>query len=341
MKKIGIKDIAEHCGVSIATVSYVINGVEKVSEEKKKIVMEAIKELDYNPNLNARALSKGESRLIGILLPLVEEEDKIGTVIGNNPFYMEFIAGVELSLQDQGYDILISGANNNLDLRRWLSGRSLDGIIVFGSVPKEFLKTIVEQQIPCCLVDSEDAKGRLSVAIDDELGGYLATEHLLSLGHRKIGFAGASLSKSNVNKKRWQGYRRALNEKGLEIDDRFVFEDDVSYESGKRIAGRILAEKTEITGLVCTSDIIAIGVIKEYSDRRISIPEHLSVVGFDDIKISSYITPGLTTIKQDVALKAKLAAEYLIHGIAHRGEAERQTILVPSLVIRNSTRKIG
>lgn len=341
MKKTGIKDIAEYCGVSVATVSYVINGINKVSPEKEEVVRQAIKDLNYNPNMNARALSKGESKLIGVLLPLVEEKDRIGKLIGENPFYMEFIAGIEVALQDFGYDIVISGANDNPEeLKRWISRRTLDGIIAFGVIPKEFYRTIKEEKMPCCLVDGEETEGVLSVTIDDELGGYLATKHLLSLHHRRIGFACSSLLKSNVNKKRWAGYKRAFEEYHLPVDKNLIFEDDVSYDSGRRIAQRIIDEKKDITGLVCTSDIIAIGVVKEYSDRHIPIPNKLSVVGFDDLKISSYINPALTTIKQDVSLKAKIAANYLIDALHNKTKKESQTILIPSLVVRDSTKEI-
>lgn len=341
MKKTGIKDIAEYCGVSVATVSYVINGINKVSPEKEEVVRQAIKDLNYNPNMNARALSKGESKLIGVLLPLVEEKDRIGKLIGENPFYMEFIAGIEVALQDFGYDIVISGANDNPEeLKRWISRRTLDGIIAFGVIPKEFYRTIKEEKMPCCLVDGEETEGVLSVTIDDELGGYLATKHLLSLHHRRIGFACSSLLKSNVNKKRWAGYKRAFEEYHLPVDEDLIFEDDVSYDSGRRIAQRIIDEKKDITGLVCTSDIIAIGVVKEYSDRHIPIPNKLSVVGFDDLKISSYINPALTTIKQDVSLKAKIAANYLIDALHNKTKKESQTILIPSLVVRDSTKEI-
>lgn len=338
MKKIGIKDIADYCGVSIATVSYVINGKEKVSPKKRQEVWNAIKELKYNPNMNARALSKGESKLIGILLPLVEEKDRISNLISDNPFYMEFISGVAMATQDRGYDILIAGANNKLDFKRWISQRSLDGVITFGAIPSDFYQIIKDEEVPCCLVDSDEIEGFLSVSIDDELGCYLATKHLLDLNHKKIGFACASLDKSHVNQKRWKGYKRALSEYGIDYDKNLCFEDDVSYDSGRRIAVQVLKDKS-ITGLVCTSDTIAIGVIKEYNERQIKIPEHLSIVGFDDIKISSFITPGLTTVKQDVTLKAKMATDYLISSLTNKEREKIKTVLTPTLIIRNSTKE--
>ena len=340
MKKIGMKDIAKKCNVSVATVSYVINGVDKVSEEKKKMVLQAIEELNYNPNLNARALSKGESKLIGILLPLVEEEDRIESLIGSNPFYMEFIAGAECGLQDRGYDILLSGTYGHENFKRWLSGRDLDGIVIFGSAPKEIYQIVREMQVPCCLVDSDEGDGWMSVNIDDELGGYLATRHLIDLGHQKIGFLGSSLNKSNVNRNRYQGYQRALKEGGIRFNPKYVFEDDVSFEAGVRTAQKIYQSQSDITGIVCTSDTGAIGLIKGCTDLKMKVPDRLSIVGFDDIKMSSYITPTLTTIKQDVALKGKIAVDYLISSLVSNTSLNRQTVLIPTLIQRESTKKL-
>lgn len=340
MTKIGIKDIAKKCNVSIATVSYVINGVDKVSEDKKKLVLKTIEELNYNPNLNARALSKGESKLIGILLPLVEKQDSIGNLIGGNPFYMEFIEGAESEIKDCGYDILISGTYNQSGFKKWLSSRTLDGLVLFGSSSKEIYKTIKEMKIPCCIVDGEEVDGFISVNIDDKLGGYLATKHLIEYGHRKIGFFGSSLDKSNVNRNRYEGYVKALRNSGISLNSNYIFEDEVSYEAGVRMAEKFVKDKLDITSLVCTSDITAIGLIKGLTDLNVKVPEELSVVGFDDIKMSSYITPTLTTVKQDVVLKGKIAIEYLISTIKGKINSNRQTILIPSLIVRKSTKHI-
>ena len=330
-----IRDVAEKANVSVATVSYVINGIGKVSKEKRKMVLEAIEKLNYNPNLNARALSKGESKLIGILLPLVEKDDEVAALIGSNPFYMEFIAGVECVLQNKGYDIVLANSYNSEDFKKWLTSRSLDGIIIFGSTPKNMYNIIEELQIPCCLVDGDVNYGKLSVNIDDELGEYLATKHLIDLGHTRIGFLCSSLAKSNVNRNRYEGYVKALKEAGLKVNEEYIFEDEVSFEAGIRIARKIINKKLDITGVVCTSDILAIGVIKAYNDMKISIPSSLSVVGFDDIKMSSYITPTLTTIKQDVALKGRKATEILLANLDNK--TTNRIILIPSLIVREST----
>lgn len=339
MKKIGIKDIAKYCNVSVATVSYVINGVGKVSKEKRKMVLDAIDKLHYNPNLNARALSKGESKLIGVILPLVEKDDEVAGLIGANPFYMEFIAAVECVLQNKGYDIVLANSYGNDDFKKWLTARSLDGIIIFGSIQKKMYEDIEDLQIPCCLVDGDVDYGKLSVTIDDEQGEYTATKHLLDLGHTKIGFLCSSLEKSSVNKNRFKGYSKALNDAGIEVNKDYIFEDEVSFEAGVRIAKKIVEQKLDITGVVCTSDILAIGVIKAYHDMNINVPESLSVVGFDDIKMSSYITPSLTTIKQDVALKGRKATEILLSNL--NNNYTNRIILIPSLIVRDSTKKIN
>lgn len=340
MKKTGIKDIAKRCNVSVATVSYVINGIDKVPAEKRKLVLDTIKEMNYNPDLNARALSKGESKLIGILLPLVEKEDSVSNLIGGNPFYMEFIAGVELAIQNQEYDILISGMYNVQGFKKWISSRMVDGLVIFGSVSSEIYKIIKEMNLPCCLVDGDEIDGFISISIDDHLGGYLATKHLIDKGHRKIGFFGSSIDKSNVNKFRYEGYLKALKENGIPENKKIIFEDEVSYESGVRMAEKIVNEKIDITSLVCTLDITAIGLIKGLTDLNVKVPDQLSVVGFDDIKMSSYIIPTLTTVKQDVVLKGKIATEYLIQTIQKKIKPSRQTILIPSLIERKSTKSI-
>ena len=338
-KNINIKEVAKKCNVSIAAVSYTLNNVNKVSAKKKELILKTIEEMGYKPNLNAVALIKNESKLIGILLPLVEKDDRVENLLRSNPFYMEFISGAESAAQQLGYDLILSGTTSNDDFEGWLKSRSVDGIIAFDSISKENIQLLKDRSYPTCLIDSVDLDGFVSVRIDDKEGEYLATKYLISLGHKNIAFACSSIKKSSVNKARYKGFKRAMEEANLPFDEKYIFEGNVDYESGVKIAENIIKHYPEVTGVIATSDILALGIMKGCNNLNKKIPEDLSIIGFDDIQISSFVSPRLTTIKQDIYKKGIVAVENLVKNIK-KGQIDN-CILMPELTIRESAAKIG
>jgi LacI family transcriptional regulator len=340
-KKYSIADVAKLAGVSKAAVSYALNGVNKISDKTKEAIFAAIKELEYEPNLAARCLSNGKSNLVGVILPITEMGDVASDLLEKNPFFSEFISGLENVLSQKGYDILLSGMNSKLTYVNWIERRRLDGIILLGTYPLTIYDEIKKLEIPTVLTDvyEEYAKDFHCIRVDDEYGSYLATKHLLSLGHTRIGFASGAIKTSKVNYYRFEGYKKALMEANLPVSDDLVFETNVTFEGGLMVAEHILKEKIDIDALVVVADIMAIGIMKYYQENGKSIPNDLSVVGFDDIRYASYCSPSLTTIRQDIVKKGMISAELIIKELESGVNTKESVIITPKLIVRGSTTK--
>lgn len=340
-KKITIRDVARHAGVSVASVSYTLNGVDKVSPETKERILKTIEELNYKPSLIAQSLSNGASKLIGVSLPITEKGDIPGILLENNPFFGEFISGIESVTRNAGYDMLISGVNTDDQYTDWIKRRKLDGIIMLGTYPRSIFEEIKSIDVPIVLTDTyeEYASDFHRVMVEDEEGGYLAVKHLLELGHTRIGYVTGSINNSLVNYKRYLGYKRALEEAGITPEKEWFFEEHVTFNGGHRI-GREILEKKNVTAVFVAADIMAIGVIKYYLENGKSIPGDLSVVGFDDIKFGQYMMPGLTTIRQDIIMKGHVAAEMIMKDIKAGRRSNESIVLHPTLVLRDSTKRL-
>ncbi len=334
-----IRDVAKEAGVSVATVSYVLNGINKVAPETKERILKIINELSYHPSHTARCLSNGKSKLIGISLPITEQGDVPGILLGNNPFFTEFLAGIENITREKGYDILLSGVNSNEQYMDWVQCRKLDALIMVGVYPKGIFEEIKKLEIPVVLIDiyEEYSSDYNRVMVDDEFGGYLATKHLIELGHTKIAFVSGDVSKSIVNSQRYDGYKKAFKDAGLSPQPDLLLEDHVDLNGGYKVGCRILNSGCEATAVCVMSDIMAIGLIKAFNESGKNIPDDLSVIGFDDIELGRFITPGLTTISQEINLKAKTAAEIIINDLGKGQRSNNTVIFKPKLVIRGTT----
>lgn len=339
MGKITIRDVAKHAGVSVASVSYVLNDIDKITPETKKKILNSIKELDYKPSITARCLSNGESKLIGIGLPITEKGDIPGDLLENNPFFSEFISGIEYTTRNKGYDILISGLDSNVQYKEWIQRRKLDGLIILGVYPRSIFEEIKNLDIPIVLTDAYEqyASDFHRVMVNDELGGYMAAKHLIDLGHTKIAFASGSVKHSFVNQYRFEGYKRALKEAGIKLEKDMIFEDHVTYDGGYSIGQRMQQSKCNATAVFMSADIMAIGLMKSYIENNKKIPNDLSVIGFDNIKFAQYTIPGLTTVKQDIFMKGKASAEMILNDLFNGQRTNYSVLLQPELVIRGST----
>lgn len=335
-KKVSIYDIAKYLKVSPATVSYAMNGVKKVSEETREKVMDAIDKLGYVPDHNARYLTTGESHLIGLFLPL----NDASIAFLQNPFYVEFIGGLEQGISNNDYDIVIGCQKNQSNFKYWAKSRGLDGVVMLGKYPKNVYDDIKELHIPVVLTDVyEDYANEFhNVRIDDEYGMYLATNYLIENGHRKIGFVG-SVHSSLVDKKRYDGYLKAMSENQLSIQEDYVYSSFATFDDGNHIADEIIHRKN-VSAIVCAADIIGIGIIKRYIELGKKIPDELSIIGFDDIQDAKYIYPGLTTIRQDIGQKGKLAAEIILEKIHSNDDQATLINIKPTLVVRESVKNI-
>lgn len=342
MKKNTIKDVAKHSGVSIASVSYVLNGKEsRVSPETLKKIHNSIKILNYIPNFSARSLVNKTSKLIGVMIPQTEAHKQL---LLENPFYSEVISGIESQLRECGYHLILSGTVDGQSYLNLSQERNLDGVIIMGIYSEQLYEEFKQIKIPIVLVDSyiNDNYFR-KIGIDDEYGGYLATKHLIDSGHRNIALVTGKIRADGVVEKRFLGYKRALKEASIFYNPDHVFEHSVSYSFGLEAGQLIVKRFPEITAAFTSSDMMALGLIKGIQDSGKTVPDDISIIGFDDISISKMFIPGLTTIKQDINLKGVKAAQLLIELIEgnNKGQDEPELILPLKVVERQTVKKIN
>lgn len=328
LKNITIKDIAKEAGVSTAAISYYLNGKKKLKEETENKIKEAVDKLGYHPNFAAKALATSKSKLIGFVLASGSLED--------NPFYTTLLAGMNSGIKEYPeYDLLIAGSFVEDDFEKavinWIKKRGLDAVVFMGLNDKKIIEALNKLEIPISLIDQDnyDLENLYSITIDDELGGYLGTKHLISRGYKNIAFIGEGLL-GEVTKKRYLGYKRALAEVGIEVKEENLYKTEISYEGGISI-GRELMNRKDIDAIFTIADIVAIGIMRSYLLSGFYIPKDVGLIGFDNLKTSSYLTPTLTTIDQNVFLKGKKALEVLFH------KSEDRKIIIPINLIKGET----
>lgn len=328
-----IRDVAERAGVSKTTVSYVLNDVKKVSSDTRMRVLEAMQELEYEPDFTAISLTKRKSYLIGVILPLVNKS--IASIMEENTYFNEMISAIEQVARENGFDILLTGLAEPEEYRTWVYKRRLDGLLFLGLFPESIYTEMRGMDVPAILIDTyEKHTGSYpSVNVDDEKGGYLAASHLLALGHQSIGFLTTGLE-NPVEYYRYQGYLRAYHEWNLSPPETVMSKSAHSFLSGAEAAQNILKEAA-LTAVICTSDITALGLIRALQEAGKKVPEDYSVTGFDDIHLSRYTTPSITTVRQHIRQKGSRAAEKLL--AAMEGKPTEAEVLDVELVKREST----
>jgi len=327
-----ISDVAKVAGVSVATVSRVINGIANVSPETTAKVTKAIQELDYRPNLLGRNLRRTKSERILVLLPNI-----------SNPFYSEIVKGIEDVANRNGYNIML--CNTDSDIKRekkyikMLKTRLADGAILMASeISCEELTELAKEvsMVQCC--EYKEGIPVSHVSIDNEKAAYKATKHLISLGHRKIAFIGANnqFLSSNLREK---GYLRALSDEGIEPNPDYLCYGDYSYKSGLRNMKKLLNLQERPTAVFCVSDVMAIGAIRLAMEENLKVPEELAVCGFDNIHFSWMFTPSVTTIAQPMYDLGCTAMDALIRIIEGKSSEVIHYFLEYELIIRDSTVK--
>lgn len=324
-------EVARTAGVSAATVSRILNGGTRVSATKREAVEAAIAALNFKPNLLAQSLKRGRSMMFGVLTQDVD-----------SPFFAETLLGVEAALSGTGYEPLIASGHWNpkeeADRIRRLLARQVDGMIVlFGRLSNDELQRFSEH-VPVVATGHElRAPRALAFRLDSELGGYIATRHLLDLGHRSIAHITGDLAHADAVD-RLAGYRRALAEAGIPGDERLVVSGNFKEPGGVMAANRLLDAGVPFTAIFAANDQTAYGARLALYRRGIRVPEDLSLIGFDDLPSSLYTTPPLTTVRQPMFEVGKLAAQSLLKLV----EGEPAGVEIPqlSLVIRETTRRL-
>lgn len=332
MRQVTIKDIAKETGLSIATVSYVLNGKDNVLQETKQKVLDAAQQLGYVRNYSARSLVMNASNLIGVVIPQTEPGK---VMVFENPFYSEMLSSIEYHARQIGYHMIVSGTDMDERYFQLAKERNLDGIIIIGVYSDAFYSGLETARIPIVLIDSyiED-RPFSSVRINDEESSFEAVSYLIQKGHRDIAFISGKLKDGGVCEKRYMGYLKALEQAGIALKKENILTGNTDFDSGMLLAERMLLN-TKVSAVFCSADIVALGVIKKLTEKKVRIPDEISVVGFDNLSIAKYCTPGLTTVGQDVFEKGRVAVELIEKGIKHKEEA-KQIILNTKIVERES-----
>lgn len=328
-----LKDIAKEAGVSIMTVSNVINGnTKKVSAETAERVREIARRLDYVPNESARSLSTQSSNIIAVIL-----RGEQGQNVFLNPYNAALSGTIISHIQQQGYYSMVNIMKSDADILQTLRSWNVDGVIFLGMFDDEIEKIYEATNIPKVFIDSYSNVRRLSnVGIDDYAGGHLAANHLLAYGHRNFAFVGPPTTHNGVVRHRLNGFCDALQKHGIQLKHQFIVESDVDAEEIFEIGRKIADLRDEITGVFVASDQIASFLMNSLWKRGIRVPEQISMIGFDDLMLCQQLTPPLTTIAQNLTQKASLAAEVLFRQMHTPNAPAESIILETSLVERAS-----
>lgn len=330
---ITIYDIARQTGYSPTTVSKVFNGYTDVSQKTRRIILDTAAELGYVPNANARSLTTKRSWTIGMLF--VEPR---GSGI-RHPYFGGVIDGFKQVATSKGYDLMFISKDIGGRQSGYLEHckiRGVDGIIVILPDHSDpYFHELMDSSIPMVMLD-QHSPSHSTVSSDNIKGGITAVEYLYSLGHRRIAHISGGLS-TFAGEKRHQGYQMALNKLGIAVRPEYVAEGpfDYSMESGYEAMKQLLALEELPTAVFAAGDNLAVGAIQAIRERGLRVPEDISIMGFDDIEMAQFLTPALTTIRQDTRLLGSRAAELLIGSI--EGEHEVQCEILPTeLIIRDT-----
>lgn len=326
-----IKDVAREAGVSIATVSRVLNDIDVVNEETKKKVKEAIEKLGYRPNIVARSLKTQKSSTIGIIIPDI-----------SNQFYPEIVRGCEDVANIYNYNIML--CNTDLDVEkemealRILKEKMIDGVIYMSnSMQQETINLIKELQLPTVLVETTDVEGLFpSVTIDNVMAAADAVKYLINKGNKNIAYIGTNVEKVNALSKRYTGYNKALEEENIALDKELISFGGVKAKDGYEAINTILDKNKEVDAVFCASDEIAMGVINALRDKSIKVPQEVDVMGFDDIYSASVFYPKLTTVAQPMYDMGSVSMRMLIKFINNLKVEEEHFVLPYRIVERDS-----
>ncbi len=327
-----IRDVAEKAGVSLATVSHVINNTRYVSDSVREKVNEAMEIVGYQPNALARSLRRGKTHTIGLILP-----------DSSNPFFAEVGRVIEDEAYHAGYSVVLCNTEGDSEKEsRYvtvLTEKQVDGIIFLAEGERsEPLELLLNHKMAVVLVDEEVPTYQADVDVvvtDNYGGGYKATEHLIQLGHRRIACI-AGPSPVNLSANRIKGYRDALEHHDIGYDPALVLPGDFHQGTGYAQTRKFLSLPDRPTAIFACNDLMAMGALKAAFEMGFSVPNDLAIVGFDDIDFASFTIPSLTTISQPKDQMGRLAVQLLTDRMTNPDHQYRHTCLDTQLIVRAS-----
>jgi len=325
-----IRDIARLAGVSVATVSGVLNNKPTVKPALVDRVKKAMEALDYHPDQVARSLR-------------VRRTFTVGTVIADvtNPFFTDVIRGVEKEAQSNGYSVILCDANEDPALERHylstLFSRRVDGVLLAPTSSRSAQESRIHKRFPIVLIDRVPPGFSGDAVVADNLGGaYDGTRHLIELGHRRIAIITGKLNLS-TGLDRLEGFRKALQTEHLALPDEYVQHGDFQLESGHRCGLELMRLPMPPTAIFSCNNKMTLGLLRALSEVHVHCPEAVSVLGFDDFEWSAYFTPRLTTIAQPAYEMGRQAMQILLGKLRTPAENDGLNDEIPGTVIRLKT----
>ncbi len=332
-----LREVAKRAGVSTATVSRMLSNTSYVNVKTRERILKAIEELRYTPNLAARALSKGQTYIIGIIYPYNHD------LLFYDPFQLSVIQGIETVCTARGYNLLINTPRIPVgkaeQFERLMRSGYLDGVITFETIPGIPAREFVRQHGYLCVSigsANPDSLWPNSVNVDDCSGARQIAAHLIGQGHRRFGIVSVDPTQLTSAPRRMEGYRMAFTDAGLDFDSVPIVNGEFSTESGYTATGKLLATSCP-TAILCLNDRMAMGAIQRVQAEGLAVPGDITVVGFDDIPGVDYFIPPLTTVRQPGQQMGATAANMLFDLIDSRYDRDLAPVIVrPELVIRAS-----
>ncbi|MGQ4275732.1 LacI family DNA-binding transcriptional regulator [Pseudidiomarina sp. E22-M8] len=329
-----IYEVSKLAGVSLATVSRVINNTAPVREATRVKVEAAMTELGYRPNSVAQSLASNCSNSIGILVSEL-----------SGPFYGELLSQIEAEFRAVGKHVIIAAGHSDAELEResieFLRSRNCDALILHvESVSDNYLRGLADGGCPFVLINRYvRAIAERCITLDNRQGGYLATQHMLKLGHRDIAYVSGPMWKNDA-KERYVGHLEALAEFGVNENKALFVEGDFHETGGVRALQHLLSTGLPFSALVCANDEMASGAITAAHDIPLDLPQQLSVIGFDNVNFAHYTYPKLTTVDYPIAEIGQMAARWVLKNVYQQPIAELQEVFEPRVIERDSTQKI-
>ncbi len=330
-----IKDIAKRAEVSVATVSHVINKTRFVSDELQDKVKKIMEELDYHPNLMAGSLRTRKTKTIGLIVP-----------DNSNLLFAALSRSIEQVSSSSSYNVMFCNSSysfeSELSCIRVLRSKRVDGLIIIPTTTNiNHINQLIENKLPVVVLHHiiPGCKSDF-VLVDNFKGAYDATIHLINLGHKHIGYIDRPVSLPH-SLERLNGYKKALEEHNIKPDDNIIVSGGFNYKDGSEAMKKLLERKIDLTAVLAFNDTAAVGAIRTINDCGLKVPEDISIVGFDDIELCSFITPRLTTVHFPKHKMAEIAVNLLLKKIFdHTIKKSVKKVLPLRLVIRESTSEV-
>ncbi len=341
MSEITIIDVAKACNVGVSTVSRAINNHPNINEQTKELILQKIRELGYVPNNSARNLKRIEGKAVAVLVKGM-----------NNPFFSLMIKIMEEDIISRGYSMVlqhVDPAEDEIDVAlELMKEKRLSGIIFLGGLVSRTSDKLSKLTVPYVLstigapISDVPEKSYSSVAVDDEKEGKKATEHLIAKGCKRIAIFAGAVNDTSVGMLRLNGYRQALAEAGIPVDDsliRYLSSDneEYSYETGYQSVCRLIDSGVEFDSIFAIADVMAVGALKALHRYNIKVPEEVQVMGFDGIELSKYCIPSLTTVAQPLN-EIAIETSRLLFDVMDGNQDHEHLVLTAEIMERETTK---